>query len=185
MAMKTKVLVGVLVFLIVVNLVTLGTYLFITLTRPPAPHFPMGPRGMMMGEGRRGMGMGRMSFDDEQRHELMSHMMELREETQPFRDSVMDLEQEVLELLKQETIPLDEIDGKLARIAGLKLRMSQAATRKVVEAKSFLTPEQQEFFISMIIRSQSRMAGGGPPFDMKPPMDPRFQKPPMEGRPNR
>lgn len=183
--MKTKVLVGVLVFLIVVNLVTLGTYLFITLTKPPEPRFPMGPRGMMMGEGRRGMGMGPMSFDDEQRHELMSHMMELHEEVQPLRDSVMELEREALELLKQETIPLDEVDRTLARIAELKLRMSQAATRKVVDAKSSLTPEQQEFFISMIIRSQSGMAGGRPPFDMKPPMDPRFQKPPMEGRRNR
>jgi uncharacterized membrane protein len=183
MAVKTKVLVGVLVFMIIVNLATLGTYLFITLTRPPEPHFPMGPPPRMMGEGFGGRMP--MSLDDDQRRELMSHMMELREEMQPLRDSVMELEREALEMLKQETVSMDEVDGTLAAIAQLKLRMSQAATRRLMEARSFLTPEQQEFFISMIIRTQSRMAGGGPPFDMKPPRGPRFQKPPIEGRRNR
>ncbi len=183
--MKTKVLVGVLLFLIIINLATLGTYLFITLTKPPEPRFPMGPPGMMGQNFRGPMGPDQLQLDDDQRRELMGHMMELHQETRALRDSVMELEREALELLKEETFSLDTVDRKLVQIAGLKLRMSQAAIRNVIQAKSLLTPEQQEFFISMILRSQSRMPGGGPPFEMKPPMGPRFQKPPMEGRQNR
>ena len=183
MAMKTKVLVGVLVFLIIVNLVTLGTYLFITFTRPPEPRLPFGPPGER-GEGFTGR-PGHMQMDDEQRRAVMTQVMKLREETQGLRDSVMELERETLELLKQEDVSMDEVDAKLAAIAQLKLTMSKAATRSVLEAKAFLTPEQQEMFIGMIIRSQSRMAGGGPPFDRKPPRGPRFHQPPTEGRRNR
>jgi Spy/CpxP family protein refolding chaperone len=179
--MKTKVLVGLLLFLIVLNLATIGTYLYITLTKPPDPPFPLGPPGMH-GEGFRGGRMPPMPLDEDQRAQLMEIMMDFRTETQGLRDSVMQLEREALELLKGEEPSLGAVDRKLAGIADVRLMMSRAATRKVIEAKSYLTPEQQEFFITMMVRFQSRVPRGMMPFRMKPPMGPRPEK---GGRRNR
>ena len=182
--MKTKLLIGILLFLIVVNLATIGTYIYITLTKPPEPFFPMGPPGLR-GEGFGPRGMSPMPLDEDQRAQLMEIMMDFRSETQGLHDSVMQLEREALELLKEEEPSLEAVDRKLAGIADLRLAMSRAATRKVIEAKSYLTPEQQEFFITMMVRFQSRAPGGMTPFQMRPPMGRRFPRPEKEGRRNR
>jgi Spy/CpxP family protein refolding chaperone len=126
-----------------------------------------------------------MPLDEDQRVQLMEIMMDFRSETQGLRDSGMQLEREALELLKEEEPSLEAVDRKLAGIANLRLAMSQAAARKVIEAKSHLTPEQQEFFVTMMVRFQNRGPGGMTPFQPKPPMGPRFQRPEREGRRNR
>lgn len=171
--MKTKVLVGVLLFLIAINLATIGTFVYLNLTRPPQPPEFMEPPSRS-GEGPRAP----RGLDKGQREQLVALMNEFRDETRALRDSVRDLERSALELLKQDKLSLEQVDARLADIAALRLKLSEAAARKLIKAKAFLNPEQQEQFINLIIHSQPRRPDG-PPFHA-PPGEHRFP-PPEEG----
>lgn len=174
--MKTKILVGALVFLIVINLATLGTYLFLQFTAPPddIPSFAGGPPGAML------------ELDASTRERLRVLMQEFRREAMPIQQRIRNSEDSLARMLQQDPVPLDLVDSLFSRIAELRTAVGQRAVRRLVETKSFLSPEQQQIFFRSVLDQQPRMRPGGgmrqgarfgpgqrgePPFEHFPPTD--------------
>ncbi|HQU71427.1 MAG TPA: periplasmic heavy metal sensor [Calditrichia bacterium] len=159
--MKIKVLIGILVVLIVVNLATIGSFLFYRFG--PREH---GFRPPPMVEG------GPEQLSREQRRELFKLLREFGDETENLREEITELEKKLFELLQQENIPEAAVDSTLREIQERRLAMSKFAIQKMGVAKTFLTPEQQKRFFSAIIQARS-------------PRPDRFDGPFDRGRPHR
>jgi len=169
--MKTKLLITALVLLIAINLGTLGSYLYIQFSTPkrpgPAemfgrPHFPPG--------GRPDLGLKK-----EQRKQLRNLLMEFGEETESLRSQVMKFEQETFLIMQQTPVPMEEVDQKLNEISDIRLQIMQRAVKKMISAKSFLTPEQQKHFFEAITFSRPGMHEGRR-FPGRRPPQPDFNK---------
>jgi uncharacterized membrane protein len=149
--LKIKLLVGILVFLIVVNLATIGSFVYMRWSHRDAP-----PPGYFDHRGfdhRRGPWAdrdARMRFPREDRQELMGLLRELRDETQDLRDRIDELEGQTLRVLQQDPVPRAQLDSLLEDIAATQLLISRKATDKLIEAKIHLSPEQQKMFFEAI-----------------------------------
>src|SRR5215813_1375515 len=123
--MKMRFLVGVLVFLIVVNLATIGTFLYVRFFqhRPPGlpGDFPGGP-GF---EGRPGGPPPFMMLDEPQRKKMKELMESLREETSGLNDRAAALERRTFDLLQEDPAPTDSIDQMLTQISSIRLEISR------------------------------------------------------------
>ena len=188
--MKTKVLIGILVFLILVNLATIGTYLYLGATRPdPSPP----PPERALGSGTGADPMARL--DDDQRRRLNELMRSFHEETRVLHDRVRDLEERTFQLLHREPVPTDSVDAMLRQMGDIRLEISRAAARRLIDAKSFLSTEQQDVLFDAIMKARPGGGGppagrgplGGPPRGMRPGgpggPPPRGDGPPPEERP--
>ncbi|MEX1275579.1 MAG: periplasmic heavy metal sensor [Bacteroidota bacterium] len=159
--MKTKVLVGVLLFLIVVNLASIGTYLYQRYTSPPDGGMGFQPGGMggpMFGRGESPM----MQLSAEQRQRMMELFQAFHEETGEIHQMIRSLEDQTFELMQHESVPMEAVDGNLRQLAALRLEMSRRATQNLIKAKSFLTPEQQRMFYGAITQARPGPGPGGP-----------------------
>jgi Spy/CpxP family protein refolding chaperone len=167
--MKTKVLIGILIFLIVVNLATIGTYVYMRLTHRRAFTEQPGPPGGGMPPGMPGNGpMAQLTED--QRHKLFDLMSGFHEETYALNEHAAEIERETFKLLHEDPVPQEKVDARLKEISDIRLEISRKAAQKLVRAKEFLAPEQQERFFGAIM--QSHQGIGGPPMrggDMPPP----------------
>jgi uncharacterized membrane protein len=186
--MKTKILIGILVFLILINLATIGTYLYLRATRPDAG-------ALLPGEGFPPGGPLRdpmAQLAPEQRERLGDLMRGFHEETRALHNQVRGLEETTFRLLHQDPVQNDSVDLALRRMADLRLDISRKAARRLIDAKAFLSPEQQDVLFDAIMKARPGPGGipaGGP--EMAPPM--RFRRgdsagfrPPMNrGRPPR
>jgi Spy/CpxP family protein refolding chaperone len=148
--MKIKILIGVLILLIAINLGTLGSYLYLEFVRkPPPPGWERPPRPEFHGPDRPGF-----RLDREQRHQLAELLQEIYQESRSLREELWKTERVVLELVRQDTLPMEQIDNNLQRMADLRLQMIRIALGKLQRAKSFLTPEQQERFFNAIMMAR-------------------------------
>jgi uncharacterized membrane protein len=150
--MKLKILLGVLVFLIVLNLATIGTFLYLHFTRPAPPPFlatemepesagPMRPPRLR-------------HFPPEQRKELVGLLEEFRNETSALRLRAMDLEGEAFDLMQKDPFPAARVDSLLREISATRLEISRTAVRKLVKAKTILPPEEQRIFFDAILQAR-------------------------------
>jgi uncharacterized membrane protein len=154
--MKVKVLVGVLVFLIALNLGTIGSYVYFQLTgNNQRPGFskleefpePLPPRM-------------ELHLNRQQRHQLMSVLRNFNEESRPARIQIRELEGEVLGYMQEDPVPLEKVEQNLKKMSDLRLEVTQMAVRKMIDAKQFLTPQQQRrFFISIMRERPERPEG--------------------------
>ncbi len=156
--MKLKILIGVLVFLIVLNLATIGTFLFV--------HFGHGPR-----KGRMRLGGPRTAarmmdraraltpFRSEEREQLMDLLHDLRQETRELRERINDLEGEALRALHEDPISKAKVDSLLGEISAVQLEVSKKATAKLIETQSFLTKAQQRIFYDAILEARAPRPG--------------------------
>ena len=55
---------------------------------------------------------------------------------------------------------MEEVDQKLAEISDIRRQIMQKAIKKMIKAKSFLTPEQQEQFFNAITHLRPGMHEG-------------------------
>lgn len=170
--MKIKVLVGALIFLIIINLATIGSYVYIQMRHH---HAPYGERFQppFAGPPLRGMEMG---LDRRQRHELMRLLEELGDSTETLRGQVGNIEKEIFDLLQQEPVPTVQIEERMQQIADLRLQMSRRALAMFVKSKQFLTPEQQRHFYRMLINARPGMRGRPHSFG-KGPQPPEVPEP--------
>jgi len=151
--MKLKVLVGVLVFLIVLNFATIGTFLYMHFTRPEMPPmaddpgFP--PRD---GASMRRPGLHRLPSED--REILVGLLGELHSETEGLRTKMRDLEGGVFDLMQSDPVPEARVDSLLAEISEVRLEISRIATRKLIEAKGVLPPEEERIFFDAILQAR-------------------------------
>lgn len=170
--MKTKVLVGALLFLIVLNLATLGTWLYVRFVGPPEqPRLSVGGPPALMRQ-----------LDEATQEKLREVMMSFRDDVMPLQRQVRRAEDSVALLLQQDPVPVKTIHGLLRRIADLRTSVSERAVERLVATKSFLTPEQQRMFFRAVIDAQPRSGRGGEGMGRGPGMGPGFRQGPSFGR---
>jgi uncharacterized membrane protein len=160
---KLKLLIGILLFLIALNLATIGTFLY-KQWKHSAPH----PQQEKSSQIRRSERM--RSLDPEKRQVLRRLLEEFHEETGDLRDEIGRMEIEAFALLEREVVPRDSLDMVLEQLSGLRLAISRRATDKLIEAKIHLDPRQQKMFFRMILMSRPghdpgmfEQRPGGPP----------------------
>jgi uncharacterized membrane protein YgcG len=137
--MKIKVLVGVLVFLVVLNLATIGTFLYMHFTRPePAP--VAGNPGFSPREG----------FPIERMRKPWLHRLP----SQDLRDKMRGFEDEAFGLMQRDPVPVERVDSLLAVISQTRLEIGRIAARKLIEAKGVLPPEEERFFFEAILEAR-------------------------------
>jgi hypothetical protein len=157
--MKTKMLVGVLLFLIVINLSTIGVFVFHMLRGPKEaePTVPEGgrPVGMMAQES------PMMRLKPEIRERMHTLMMNFREDTRDLQQKIFVLEDTTVALLKDDPPPMGRISDNLKQISDLRLLINQKAIHNLLQAKSFLPPGQQEMFFRAIMQARPQMGRYG------------------------
>jgi hypothetical protein len=156
--MKTKVLVGILLFLIVVNLSTIGVFVFHIL-RGPKEAEPVafeGGRPPMMGPE-----SPMMRLQPEVRERMHALMTNFREETRDLQQKIFVLEDSTVALLKNDPPPMNHISDNLRQISDLRLLMNQKAIHNLLQAKSFLPREQQEMFFRSIMQARPQIGRYG------------------------
>ncbi len=164
--MKIKFLVGALVFLIVVNLAVIGTFVVMHVSHQPAPPDDFRMRAMAP-NGERQMRRPRLPM--EHREKLMAHLNELREETTPLREQIAGLENQMFEAIQMEPVSETRVDSLLQEISAVQFEIRKVATRKLLKAKEILPPEQQEmFFRAMLNARRGHMGMMGPRSDGQP-----------------
>lgn len=159
--MKLKFLVGVLVLLIVVNLVAIGTFLYIHFTRPEPPGHFSSPGMMRSPAPTRAQRLRHLQ--SEHREELMTLLGELREETSELRTRLSRLENDAFDLMQVDPVPSAQVDSLLREISTARFEISRVAARKLIKAKAVLPPEEQRMFFDAILEARPhRMPHGGP-----------------------
>jgi hypothetical protein len=138
--MKIKVLVGILVLLIIVNLATIGTYLYYSIRHERAGAGP--PPDLMM------------RLNEEQRLKLADLMRRFDDDTRPVHEKLRGLEDGLLAMFRKEPVSRKSIEMRLKEISDLRLELGKQAAIKMIEAKSFLQPDQEEEFFDAILRSR-------------------------------
>ena len=151
--MKLKVLVGVLVFLIVLNLATIGTFLYMHFTRPELPPTADGP-GFPPRDHASMRKPWLHQLPSEDREALVGLLDELRLETEDLRTKMRDLEDRVFDLMQSDPVPVARVDSLLAEISQTRLEISRIATRKLIEAKGVLPPEEERIFFDAILQAR-------------------------------
>jgi Spy/CpxP family protein refolding chaperone len=157
--MKTKALVGILLFLIVINLSTIGVFVFHML-RGPKEVEPMAPEGgrspgMMAAES------PMMRLQPEVRDRMHKLMTNFREDTKDLQQKIFVLEDTTVALLKNDPPPMGRISDYLKQISDLRLLINQKAIHNLLQAKSFLPPEQQDMFFRAIMQARPQMGRYG------------------------
>jgi hypothetical protein len=174
--MKIKFLVGALVFLIVVNLATLGSYVYYTMTRhhgeegmDPADRSQFPPPLLHMGV--------------EEREKVFQLLRNFHEESSASRSRIQKLEDDLFKLLQQDSVDQQVVEMTLREISNVKLEISTQATRKLMDAKSFLNAEQRGMLFDALMKMRPAPPGGG-----SPQFEENHPPPPFGGphdRPNR
>jgi hypothetical protein len=162
---KVKLLIGALVFLIVLNLATIGSFVYTQWNRGgdralPERFAPDAPRAVARNRGEGERARRSMPVPPGKRAELRRLLSELREETEELRSRTATLEEKVLETMRLDPVPRTELDSLLSEIAAARLEISRKATEKLIEARTHLTPEQLEHFYEMVLRSRPDHSGG-------------------------
>ncbi len=165
--MKLKILIGALIFLIVVNLATLGSYIYFRIQHAPPPlmeRFPPFRGGPPHWEEHPDV---RLNLTPEQRHQLRSLILEFQEESRELRFKKMRDEEKLMELLQADTLDTKVIEQTIHQISEDQFEIRRIAIRKLVKARTFLTPNQQKRFYLSLIRGRGRHhppPGMGMPF---------------------
>lgn len=168
--MKLKIWIGVLVFLILVNLATIGSFIYFQMNDHPRhnPAFSGRPPSEIF------------HIDREKRRQLFDLFRKYREETREQEQEVHKKEQELFDLLQQNPTPMDQVEEKIQEITQLRAIVGHKMVEAMIEAKTFLTPEEQRHFFNAMLRArpgkfEKHRPGfkrGGP----RPPMfDPEFR----------
>jgi Spy/CpxP family protein refolding chaperone len=145
--MKLNTVIGILIVLLIVNVVAVDTYLYYHLFKTTAQP-PLGPAS------------GQPPADDplatltrEQRNELLNAMEDFRKATGELHGRIKALDDEIFQLIQQDSIPKTRMEQNLQEISALRMQIRRLAIEKMVSAKSFLTPQQQERLFSAIFRT--------------------------------
>lgn len=168
--MKLKILIGVLVFLILVNLATIGSYVYHVRHRGDerGPFGPGMPGSPLMEQ-----------LSPEQRQKMKESVDKFMEDTREPAETIRKLEEETMALLHNDTVPRARVDANLEKLSALRLEMSRRAVQRLIDTKSFLTPPQQEIFFRGIFGAQAGPPPGHQPGDRQDPAMPG--RPPFDG----
>jgi uncharacterized membrane protein len=160
--MKIKLLVGGLVFLIVINLVTIGTFLYLQFNKDEQRFKYRAQDSLMIPPFLHPDNRGER-LNKEQRPTLFGIFEKFRKETKELNEKIKVIQFEIQELLMGEEFNEDKLNQKMQKVAELRLNISRAAVKNIIEAKSFLTPEQIEHFVRAIMHFRPPRGDGMPP----------------------
>ena len=154
--MKIKILIGVLVFLILINLATIGSFLWMLKRGKPAERFHRDfskrhTQAPFAGE--RPM----RQIRPELRNHLRDDFRKLNRETRDLRANIHDLESQAFSLMQQDPVPIERVDSLLEEISRAQLAISKMATRNMIETRSQFTPEEREIFFKALLSSRPDM----------------------------
>jgi len=177
--MKIKVLSGILIFSLALNLAVLGTFIYRQVDGPN--------RFERFGERPfRHPFKGEMELTDEQRDELFNIFSKFRESNREAMKNIHKLEFELDEKMRAENVQIEDVDSLLNSIGALKLAQSKTALQNFLQAKKFLSVQQQEHFLRMLIQNRPGFdrrdwPEGRPEGEHERPFDPenrrRFKQP--------
>jgi len=151
--MKLKVLVGALVLLIVLNLATIGTFLYVHFTRPEMPPVVDGPE-FTHRDADSGRRLRLHRLPSEHREALVGLLREFHSETEDLRTRLDALEGGVFDLMQGDPVPVARVDSLLGDVSRVRLEISRIATRKLIKAKGVLPPEEQRIFFDAILQAR-------------------------------
>lgn len=160
--MKVKILIGVLVFLMVVNVATIGSFVCLRYKQERRIADFRG-HGFSERQGRAPLQAERrrmMRFPREHRKQMRELLREFQTDTAELRLRVHELEAETFELMQRDPVPTAQVDSLLEEISAVKLGISKIATHKMIETKSLLSPEQQEMFFKAMLGPRPDKPGG-------------------------
>jgi uncharacterized membrane protein len=157
---KVKLLIGILVALIVLNLATMGSFVYWRWKAPtpdwesraprpdrdsrvappdvPAPPAPEPP----------------LRLSREERAQLRSLLSAFRSETVELRRRIHEDETRVFGLMQLDSIPRAEVDSLLDEISRARLEIGRLAVDKLIESKAYLSPHQQQRFFNSILQTR-------------------------------
>lgn len=173
LTMKIKILIGVLVFLILVNIATIGSFLWMLKWGKPADRFQRDfsrrhTQAPFAGE--RPM----RHIRPELRNQLRDNFRKLNRETRDLRATIHDLEAQTFSLMQQDPVPIGRVDSLLEEISLARLEISRMATRNMIETHSSLTPEERRMFFDALLGSRPDLPG--PPHRGMNKIDRRHKK---------
>jgi Spy/CpxP family protein refolding chaperone len=158
--MKLKILIGVLVTLIIVNIAAVDTYLYYNLANRPGDN----PDNMSPGVPASGGEQGDdplAKLNDTQRKEIRTLMQEFKRSTGELYGRIKVLDDDILTLIQQEPSQKEKIEQDLKEISTLRMEISKIAVEKIMQTKSYLSKEQQEKLFSAIFRTKSKVQSQG------------------------
>lgn len=156
--MKVKILVGLLVFLIVVNLVTLGSYIYF---RWKENRIYAHWRTMRHREHAMAGKFPREPFlTPDQRKKLGKVLRETEQQLHPFYRKNFQLQKKLYHQLLNPQPNMDSINAYLAQIESLQTQIHHKRIEKLLETKSFLDSTQQRILFWRLMKGGGR---GVPP----------------------
>ena len=163
--MKTKTLIIILVTLIVINLLTIGAFVYVQVIKkgpPPPPREAFQPFLMHPNNPE-----ARLTV--EQQKKLMTLMDNFKNETMQLKAKSDSTEQLLAGLFLQSNVSKGKIDSTLKILRDIRYEISLKAADNVIKAKAFLNPQQQEIFLHNIMQPPLPPKAGIPP--SAPPFD--------------
>jgi len=147
-AVKLKILIGVLVFLIVVNLATIGSYIYFRVQHKPVEFV-----GDFPGRFSR---PPNLDLDREQRRQLLDLRKSFEKDTREISDEIKKTRGEIYEILKQDSVPMTVVEEKLRKAANLRMQIEEIAIKKLVEARHHLSPQQLDHLYRFLLVEPSQ-----------------------------
>jgi uncharacterized membrane protein len=151
--MKVKLLVGALVVLVVMNIATIGAFLFVQLHHSPAP---VSWRGRDRAEQLHERLLGDLSRPERRR--LFGAMRSFHEETRSLYEETAALERDLITSMNESPAPRAHIDSLLQQISANRLEFARRATDRMIAMGDSLTPEERAHMIEALMRMRQ-----GPP----------------------
>ncbi len=140
--MKIKVLVGVLVFLIVLNLATIGTWLYFRFVQPEPPGWKQPPP--WSAPMRPGMRPPIEDLTRAQRQQLRQLIREMRQAKRPVEQQLRQLHYMLRLALIDSTVSTDSLQVLLDSLASIQRQLNEITIEYFLQAREFLTPQQRQ-----------------------------------------
>jgi len=147
--MKVKVISGVLIFSLALNLAVIGTFVYKRFTGPDPHLFPRDRGGRMAF-------LNDMEIEDAEREKMIELFREFRKINRATQEEITPLEDKLFETLQNDSSDLKEAHEIMKMIGEKKLALSKNTLNHFLKVKSFLTPKQQGHFYRMLIKNSPR-----------------------------
>ena len=140
--MKIKVLIGILVFLIVLNLATMGTWVYYQFLRPAQPAGRAVPaQGLLH---RPGQPPPMVNLEPDQRRKFRQLLREMHQSKRPIQHQLRQLHYRLRLALSDTTVSADSLRVLLDSLAMVQRQLNDMTIDYFLQARKFLTPQQRE-----------------------------------------
>lgn len=163
--MKLKILIGFLIFLIVVNLATIGSYIYFKVQdRNDRREERLDLPGDFPGRFSR---PPHLDLTPEQLQQLHEIRMNFAMDTKELSLEIAKSRGELYEILKGDSIYWVKIEEKLQQISDLRMQIEKIAIQKLIEVKDHLSIQQTDHLYRFLLMGPSPMKDR-PPFKRNP-----------------